>query len=142
MTYLLDTGIIAELASANPDLGLIHWLDAQPEETIYISVVSLAEIAENIERQTSLTKKALLNNWLSNDLLVRFNNRICQINETVSLKWAELITRWKNSGRRLSLADSLSLAIALVYDHTLVTHNVAIFENTGVKVLNPYETIK
>jgi predicted nucleic acid-binding protein len=139
MTYLLDTRIIAELASQNPDPQVVRWLDAQPEETVFISVVTLAEISENIESQHSESQKANLLSWLHNDLIVRFGGRISEITIAVSLKWGEVITKCKSLGKALSLPDSLSLAIALVYDHTLVTRDIDLFEDTGVKAISPYD---
>jgi predicted nucleic acid-binding protein len=139
MTYLLDSGIIAELASQNPNPNVLRWLESKAEETMYISVVTLAEISEQIEKENSLSKKNRLYNWLNNDLIIRFGGRICEISVGVSLKWGEIIAKFKGLSHSLTLADSLNLAIALVYDHTLVTHNIAIFEDTGIRVINPYE---
>jgi predicted nucleic acid-binding protein len=139
MTYLLDTGIIAELASQNPDPNVIRWLDAQPEETVFISVVTLAEISESIDQQPSESQKANLLSWLRNDLIVRFGGRISEITVAVSLKWGEVISTCKSLSKIVSLSDSLSLAIALVYNHTLVTRNTDLFKDTGVKTISPFE---
>jgi predicted nucleic acid-binding protein len=139
MTYLLDTGIVAELASQNPDPKVMRWLDAQPEETVFISVVTLAEISENIEQQHSGSQKTKLLAWLHNDLIVRFGGRISEITVSVSVKWGEVIAKCKSLGLALSLSDSLSLAIALVYDHTLVTRDTILFADTGVKAISPFE---
>ena len=138
MTFLLDTSIISELLSEKPNPVVIHWLDAQPEETIYLSVVSLAEIKQSIENLTDVKKKNRLNEWLQNDLLIRFSNRISEITVSVTLKWGELSSKMHTLGRTLSAVDSLNLAIALIYDHTLVTRDLSIFESTGVRLLNPY----
>ena len=138
MTYLLDTCVIAELASPNPDPAVTRWLDSQPEEIVFISVVTLAEIKQSIEQEASIAKKALLNNWLMSDLLVRFSGRISEFSVGTTLKWSEFSLKWKALKHTLSVADSLNLAIALFYDHTLVTRDVAIFEDTGVKVMNPF----
>jgi hypothetical protein len=139
MTYLLDTGIITELVSTNPDPAVLRWLDSQPEETVYISVVTLAEICESIQKEKSLAKKALLTAWLTNDLLVRFSGRIGEISVGVSLKWGEIMAKLKALGHTLSIADSMILAIALVYGHTLVTRDIASFKGTGAKVFSPFE---
>lgn len=139
MTYLLDSGIITEISSQHPDPKVLHWLDSQPEETIYLSVVTLAEISERIEKEISLTKRNHLSAWLNNDLIIRFGGRISEITISVSLKWGETISKLKSLSRALTMADSLNIAIALVYDHTLVTRDIAIFEDTGVKVFSPYE---
>lgn len=43
-----------------------------------------------------------------------------------------------SAGRTLSPHDALLAATALVHGLTLVTRNVADFEDTGVPVLNPW----
>jgi len=139
MTYLLDSSVISELASANPNPAVVRWLDAQPEETVYISVISLAEIAEKVASEASSARKALLSNWLTNDLMVRFSGRVSEITAEVGLIWGETITSLKSLGRVFSVADSLYLAIALAFGHTLVTRNVARFVNTGVKLFDPFD---
>ncbi|MHC1740048.1 MAG: PIN domain-containing protein [Anaerolineaceae bacterium] len=139
MTFLLDTSIISELASTNPNPEIMHWLDAQREETVFISVLTLANISECIEKEPSSAKKALISNWFKNDFLVRFSGRINEITIDVSLKWGEIITKLRQQGRNLSLADSMSLTIAIVNGHTLVTRDISIFENTGVKAFSPIQ---
>jgi toxin FitB len=139
MTYLLDSNVVFELTSQNPDPGVIRWLDSQPENNIYISVVTLAEIAELIDKEQSASSKTYLINWLTNDLLVRFSDRISEIGVAVSLKWGEIINRFCTIGSPISLTDSLNLAIALVNDHTLVTRDSTVFEGTGLKTICPFE---
>jgi toxin FitB len=138
MTYLLDTCIIAELISSAPDPALVRWVDAQPEETIFISVATLGEIKSAVDRIESAPKRVLLNDWLTNDLLIRFAGRISEINVGVTLKWGEVSAQIQSLGRTVTVVDTLNLAIALINDHTLVTSNLSIFENTGVRLINPF----
>lgn len=138
MTYLLDTCIIAELISPVPDPALVRWIDAQPEETIFISVATLGEIKSAVDRIESAPKRVLLNEWLTNDLLIRFAGRISEINVGVTLKWGEVSAQIQSLGRTVTVVDTLNLAIALINDHTLVTSNLSIFENTGVRLINPF----
>lgn len=139
MTYLLDSSILSDLSAPAPDPKLISWLNSQPEQSLYISVVTVSEIAESMEKEGSALQKQKLRTWITGDLLVRFSGRISEISAAVTLKWAELIAHFRSIGRAMTLADSLNLAIALVYDHTLVTRDISIFEDTGVKVFSPYE---
>jgi toxin FitB len=139
MTYLLDTCIVAELISEIPNPNVIRWVDAQPEETLFISVVTLAELKNVIDREPSLKRRSQMNEWLTNDLLVRFSNRVSEINVNVTLKWGEVSARIQSLDRVISAMDTLNLAIALIYDHTLVTNHLNDFENTGVRLVNAFE---
>ena len=140
MTYMLDTCIVADLLSPSPDIKLAHWLDAQPEETIFISVVTIAELKQTIDQVNSAKIRSEMNNWLMNDLLVRFKDRISEIDVNVSLRWGEISSKVKSLGRAMNPVDSLNLGIALLHDHVLVTRHTSQFEGTGVRLVNPYES--
>lgn len=137
MTYLLDTCIVAELISEKPEPKLISWIDSQPEEMIYISVLTLAELKQSIESETSSRKRAIMNEWLTNDLVARFSGRISEITTEVTLKWGELAARIQEKGFLISPLDSLNLAIAMLNGHTLVTKEKIHFEGLEVHLLNP-----
>ena len=138
MTYLLGSDIIAELASSNPDPSVILWLDSQPENSVYISVVNIAEISELIEKESSESTKSRLKNWLNNDLLVRFSDRINEVNIPVSIKWGEIVSQNSSVNPAITVTNSLLMAIALEFDHTIVTRDTSCFEGNGVKTLNPF----
>lgn len=48
MRYLLDTCTISEAAAKRPNPSVINWLSLQPQETIYLSVITIGEIAKGI----------------------------------------------------------------------------------------------
>ncbi|MEQ8464507.1 hypothetical protein [Coleofasciculus sp. E1-EBD-02] len=45
MTYLLDTCLISELVAKQPNQRVVDWLDTQPSEILYLSVITIGEIA-------------------------------------------------------------------------------------------------
>jgi predicted nucleic acid-binding protein len=139
MTYLLDTCIIADLLSPDPDPKLLAWVDSQPEEMMFISVVTLAELKQAIESCESSKTRVRMNDWLMNDLVVRFSGRISEITTEATLKWGELSARIHTQGGIINPIDSLTLAIALIYNHTIVTSNTSIFVESEIRLLNPYE---
>jgi len=53
MTYLLDTCLISELVAKRPNKGVVDWLDAQPPEILYLSVITIGEIAKGINKLTN-----------------------------------------------------------------------------------------
>jgi predicted nucleic acid-binding protein len=140
MTFLLDAGIVANLISSNPDPEILQWLDQQEEETLFISVAALAQISESIAQETNNKEKH--RSWLTNDLLIRFSGRFCAVTETVAIKWGEVLAELHSLGRALTLANSIELAIALVYGHTIITKNISTYAGIGVKALNPCDKSK
>jgi predicted nucleic acid-binding protein len=115
----------------------MSWLDTQPEEMIFISVITLAELKQSIESVESSKSRARMNDWLMNDLLVRFSGRINEINAEVTLKWGEISARAHNRGNILDPIDTLNTATAMIYNHTLVTTRSEAFEGAEVRLFNP-----
>jgi len=139
MRYLLDTCVISELVSRRPNPNVIAWVDSLDDEMAYLSVITLGEIKRGIEKLPDSARKDRLSQWLEDDLLARFHDRIRVIDVDVMLTWGEIIARLENNGRKLPAMDSLIAATALHGDFVLVTRNERDFEGTGVRVVNPWQ---
>jgi predicted nucleic acid-binding protein len=50
MNFLLDTCTISELVARQPDSGVVDWIDHQNERCLYLSAVTVGEIARGIAR--------------------------------------------------------------------------------------------
>lgn len=139
MRFLLDTCVISELATKQPDPGVIRWVDSIDEEKLYLSVITIGEIKKGIEKLPDSRRKAVLEEWLETDLLIRFGERILPIDTDVMLVWGELVADLERQGRRMPAIDSLIAAIALQGQLSLVTHNEDDFDNCGLDTVNPWE---
>lgn len=49
MTYLLDTCLISEMVAKQPNQQVLDWLDSQVPETLYLSVITIGEIASRMD---------------------------------------------------------------------------------------------
>jgi toxin FitB len=79
MTYLLDTCLISELVAKQPNQKVLDWLDAQASETLYLSVITMGEIAKGISKLAASQRKEDLDIWLKQTLPIRFSGRIIGI---------------------------------------------------------------
>ncbi|MDX2214830.1 MAG: type II toxin-antitoxin system VapC family toxin [Oculatellaceae cyanobacterium bins.114] len=138
MTYLLDTCLISELVAKQPNSNVVAWLDAQTPETLYISVITIGEIAKGISKLASSQRKDSLETWLNQTLPTRFVDRILGIDVTTMLLWGDLVGRLEQQGRTLPIIDSLIAAIALQHSLSLVTRNESDFNGTSVAIVNPW----
>ncbi len=138
MRYLLDTNVISELVARRPNESVIQWLDELDPASVYLSVITIGELRKGIEKLSDSLRKEQLQTWLTDELLVRFRDRVLVLDVSAMLIWGELVGRLERSGRRLSAIDSLIAALALSHSCSLVTRNEADFADTGVKIINPW----
>jgi predicted nucleic acid-binding protein len=76
MKYLFDTSIITELISTQPNPNLIAFVDSLDQADIYLSAITVGEIAKGIHLLPNSNRKRELDAWLRENLLVRFEGRI------------------------------------------------------------------
>ena len=138
MKYLLDTCVISELIAKKPNPRVVNWIDRIDDQLISLSVITIGEVKRGIEKLPQSDRKEKLNNWLSDELLIRFDQRILGIDLPVMLKWGELVAELEGKGRSLPAIDSLIATITLTHDLKLVTRNERDFVGTGVAIMNPW----
>lgn len=136
--YLLDTNIVSELRKAKTnkaDKNVIAWAISVPATSLFLSVISILELEAGvllIERRDAV-QGALLRVWLDDYVIPAFSGRILAIDTAVAQCCAKLHVPDPGAER-----DTLIAATALVHGMTIVTRNVMDFEQTGVKILNPW----
>ncbi len=141
MNYLLDTNVISELISKEPNKKVLEWLDRLDPNTIYLSVITIGEIRKGIEKLPPSKRRETIREWLESDLLLRFQGRILKITTEVMLIWGELTGRLENEGRPITAIDSLIASIALQGNYSLVTRNEHDFQHTQVTIINPWKEV-
>lgn len=135
MPYLLDTNVISELRKPKPHGGVMTWVRKIPEESLFISAVTLGEIQAGIEiTRTQKPDKAVeIERWLD-DVAETYN--VFAVDAAIFRRWAQLM-HGRNDHH---LEDALIAATALVRDLTVATRNTDDFKPFGVSLINPFLT--
>lgn len=139
MKVLLDTCVISELVSKQPNSKVVEFVDSLDPEDVYLSVITIGEIVKGIEKLSKSRRKTDLHNWLNDDLLIRFEGNILELDTETLIEWGALTSHLESAGRTMPAIDSLIAATALAKKMTLVTRNVSDFEETKVEIANPWK---
>ena len=136
--FVLDTNVISELRHGKPSQSpsVRAWAAAQTSSSFYISAITLLELEMGIqalERKTPPQGSAL-RLWL-NSVRLGFSGRILAFTENTAPICAELHIPNPRSDR-----DAMIAATALEHGFTVVTRNDIDFVQTGVAIINPWES--
>ncbi len=141
MSFLLDTNVVSEWVRPRPDPGVVDWLAEADEDRIFISVVTLAELRYGIERLAAGQRRRRLDEWLREELPLRFEGRVLPIDASIADTWGRLMALREASGHPIGTADAFIAATAEARDLTLVTRNVSDFQQAVRAVVNPWTDV-
>ena len=141
MSFLLDTNLVSEWNKPQPNPGVIDWLAQIDEDSVFLSVVTFAELRHGIERLPASKRRDRLDEWLRADLPLRFEQRILPVDASIADQWGHVATRCEAAGRPIHAMDALLAATAEVHALTLVTRNAADFAAAlkSKSILNPWK---
>ena len=136
--FLLDTNIISELRRPRPEPTVIGFVEAQPEDSLFVSEVTLAEIRFGIEQLDDPVRRATIQAWLDHTLRPLFRGRTLPVSEDVILRWRLILEIGRRRGHTFGQLDLLIGATAAAEELVVVSRDVAHFMAAGVPVLNPW----
>src|SRR5438445_2984661 len=123
--YLLDTNIISELRKPRRNAAMIAWLERIPTESLFISVITIGEIAKGIAKRQraagNRSEAAALQSWLDG-LLASYADRIIPVDVPIATRWGRLCDLHPQVA-----TDMLLAATALDRQLTVATRNVEHF---------------
>lgn len=137
MSYILDTCVISELRKKVPP-NAKRWFEDKDQNLFHISVVTVAEILDGIERLPESKKKMDLEDWFYGEVQARFNDRILPIDGHVAREWAFLNASLQKKGITVSVQDLYIAASARAHGFALITINVKDFQEMDIPVINPW----
>ena len=138
MSFLLDTNVISEWMKPRPNPGVVAWLSDVDEDRTFLSVITLTELHYGIEPLAAGNRRKRLEEWLGDELLLRFEGRVLPIDPSVADACGRVVARSEAVGRRMEVMDAFIAATAEVHRLTVVTRNAADFQSVIRNVLNPW----
>jgi toxin FitB len=136
--WLLDTCVLSEQTKPAPSAGVQAWLEANFAGCAVASV-SFGEIAYGVECLPHGARRNRLALW-SAGLVDRLASITLPTDTLVWSTFGSLKASLRAIGRPQDPMDLLIAATAAVHGLAVVTRNVKHFEDTGVTLVNPWET--
>ena len=135
--YLLDTNIISNATKQAPSPSLFAWMAEQPDESLFISSLTIAEIHRGMLEKPPGRKRDALQAWFAGPEgpPALFAGRVLPFDEKAALVWASLMADSKAKGRSRNALDAIIAATARANDCVVVTDNEKDFAD--VDIINP-----
>lgn len=133
----VDTNVISELLNIVPTRHVEEWLATHDDELALSSVV-VAEVAFGIQKIRPDERAKRLENGLLM-LRRRFSGRIFPFTEDAALTYGDIMGQHARRGLKMSAADGMIAAIALINGGRLATRNVRDFKETGLTIIDPWD---
>lgn len=135
---LLDTNVISEPLRHEPESRVVEWIDAQPLETIYLSVITVAELRAGVAQLPAGKRRKILHDNLEKQVLPLFVGRILPFDMACTSAYVELMAKARAAGLAIATADGLIAAIAAANRFTVATRDASPFLAAGLSVINPW----
>jgi predicted nucleic acid-binding protein len=138
--WLLDTNVIAEISGAKPDRKVEKWVNSQPEHTLFLSILTIAEYQKGIEHLSPGDKLRPRLQQAVVALETRFSGRILSVSDQIALRWGSISGEVKRlTGHPPSVIDTMLAATAIEHSLYLATRNVADVARSGAEIFNPWK---
>ena len=134
--YLIDTNVISETMRVRPDQRVVHWLDRQSPSSLFLSVITVDEIAYGIAILPAGRKRTGLARGFDR-IVDAFVGRLLPLDSQAARASAEIRARRRRSGQPISLADAQIAGIAKSNGHAIATLNIRDFDHVEVEVVEP-----
>ncbi len=136
---LLDTNVVSEIMKTRPAEAVVAWLNRKDSEKLYVSTVTIGEIAYGLHILPDGKRRSGLRERFERFVTLAFEHRVLSYDEPAARIYGDLMGDRKELGLRMSVPDGQIAAIARRDHLSVATRNVLDFENCGIEVTNPFE---
>lgn len=138
MKVLLDTCVVSEIQRRRGNPRVRERVDQLADEDLFLSVITIGEIAKGITLLKAGKKKRNLEQWLL-DLEQHYTSRILPIDAETGHIWGKITAEAQKAGNVIPVSDGLIAATAMHHGLHVMTRNVEHFLTVGTLLVNPWD---
>lgn len=137
--HLLDTNVLSEMLRQRPAAAVGQWFTRQPGDTLFVSVVTQAEMMLGARLLPAGRRRAALQATLEAMFTEEFASRVLPFTPQAVPAYTDIVARRRAAGRPIAQFDAQIAATARSAGLRLATRNLRDFELCGVDVINPWD---
>lgn len=137
---VLDAHVVSELVRPAPNLAVLAWVDAQPDQDLWLCSVVVSELLYGLARLPKGSRRTQLTKAVEAMLLEDFAGRVLAFDLPAAVMCADLVAAREQLGKSMAMGDAQIAATCLAHNARLATRNTRHFEGLELTALNPWET--
>jgi len=135
---ILDTNVVSETMKPQPEAAVLAWLDAQVEETLYLTSVTLAELLFGVAALPEGKRKERLTATIDS-LCKLYEERVLPFDTKAARCYAALAVTARRKGRGFPMPDGYIAAIAVSHSYAVASRDASAFATAGIKIIDPWQ---
>lgn len=135
---IVDTNVVSELMRPSPSERVREWVRGQPARETFTSAVTVAEVLYGIERLPGGRRREELRS-AAIEVFDGFADQVLAFDVAAAEQYALVVSHRERLDMPIEGFDAQIAAICRVREAALATRNVTDFQETGIKVINPWD---
>ncbi len=137
---ILDTNVVSEFMTSQPDNSVLQWLNEQTPSQLYLTAITIAEIAYGLGAMPEGKRQQFLSERFEEFVKLGFTGRILPFDAPAARFYGDIMSHRKAIGRPMSTFDGQIASIAKSTGFSLATRNVKDFKECNIEVINPFSS--
>ncbi len=135
---VLDTNVLSALMRREADPVVVDWLDSQPPDEVWITVITVFEVRFGLELLAPGRRRRQLEEAFAQALEDDFEGRLLPFEPGAAREAALIAARQRRSGRPVEIRDVQIAGIVASRGAALATRNSRHFADLGITLIDPW----
>ncbi len=136
--FVLDTNILSAMMSLRPSPEVAAWVDGQPEDLLFTTCISEAEILSGLAIMPDGRRRRDLEAAAAAMFSEDFEGRVLPFDMEAATAYADIFAARRRGGRFTATLDLMIASVARFHRASVVTRDTSGFEDCGLALINPW----
>ncbi|HEY6431825.1 MAG TPA: type II toxin-antitoxin system VapC family toxin [Acetobacteraceae bacterium] len=136
--FILDTNILSAMMSLQPVPQVAGWMNRQPEDLLFTTSISQAEIFAALAIMADGRRRRGLEAAATSIFTDEFDGRVLPFDMEAAIAYAGIFAARRRAGRPAATLDLMIAAIARACGASVVTRDTGGFADCGITLIDPW----